>query len=320
MSMPPAGVPLAPIALFVYNRPEHTQKTVDSLRQNDLASQSDLFVFSDGAKTDAGSAAVLQTRRYVRTIHGFKSVTVIDRDRNFGLAKSVIAGVTELCTNFGRVIAMEDDLLTTPDFLVFMNRALERYKTDSKIYSVSGFNFALNVPDRYGYDAFCSYRSSSWGWGTWNDRWQAADWGVSDYRSFQTDKDRRRLFDRGGEDLSRMLDLQMEGRIDSWAIRWAYTHFRNRGVALLPTATKVLNIGLDGSGVHCAAGSAKQSNLVFKTNREYRFPDSTEPDPDLAAELRRMCRSSLPRKVARYVLRKLRPPRVSSPSSPRASL
>jgi glycosyltransferase involved in cell wall biosynthesis len=297
---------LAPVALFVYNRPEHTRRTVESLRANELARRSDLFVFADGAKNEPTASAVREVRKFIHTIDGFKSVTVIERERNLGLAGSVINGVTQLSSTFGRVIVMEDDLLTTPDFLEFMNRALERYEAETKIISVSGFNFALNVPEQYPYDAFCSYRSSSWGWGTWQDRWQTVDWNVTDYASFHADKGRQQLFNRGGEDLSRMLDLQMAGKIDSWAIRWAYNHFRKGGVALLSTVPIVQNIGLDRSGVHSSPRSARQSELVFGRNSEYRFPHSIELDPCIVAEIQRTCRPSLPTRFARYVLDKLR--------------
>src|ERR1700730_1796933 len=193
---------LAPIALFVYNRPDHTQKTIHALLQNKLASRSDLFVFSDGAKNESAVASVREVRRNVRAIRGFRSVTVIERNSNWGLATSILAGVTQLCGEYGRLIALEDDLLTTTDFLTFMNRALERYKDEPRVFSVSGFNFALNVAaaQRFPYDAFCFYRSSSLGWGTWNDRWQKTDWAVSDYHRFRLDIHQQEKFRRGGED------------------------------------------------------------------------------------------------------------------------
>jgi hypothetical protein len=291
----------APIALFVYNRPEHTQRTVDSLRENEIAAQSDLFVFSDGAKNEAGAARVQQVRQYVRGLDGFRSVTIVERDRNLGLANSVISGVTQLCQEYGRVIVVEDDLLTAPDFLTFMNSALERYEDEPRILSVSGFNFALKPPTNYAYDVFYSYRSSSWGWGTWSDRWEGADWNVSDYGAFRVDSRQQHLFNRGGEDLSRFLELQMTGKVDSWAIRWAYTHFKQNAVAVLPIASKVYNIGFDGSGVHCSFRSAPQTALAHGKNSEYRFPNSTEPDPYFIAEVQRMCRRSLPRKLANFV-------------------
>lgn len=289
----------APVALFVYNRPEHTQRTVNSLRENEIAPQSDLFVFCDGAKNEAGTVAVQQVRQYIHGLDGFRSLTVIERDRNLGLANSVISGVTQLCQEYGRVIAVEDDLLTAPDFLRFMNSALERYENEPRVLSVSGFSFAVRPHSSYLYDVFCSYRSSSWGWGTWNNRWKRADWSVSDYARFLADKRQQQLFNRGGEDLSRMLEMQMTGQVDSWAIRWAYSHFKQDAVAVLPTASKVYNIGFDGSGVHCYAKSARQAALG-ESQSAYRFPDTVELDPYFVTEVQRMCKRSLPRKFAHY--------------------
>jgi hypothetical protein len=298
------GRVIAPIALFVYNRPEHTRKTIGSLQQNAHASQSDLFVFSDGPKNEAGAAAVQQVRSYIRTIRGFRSVTIIEREQNLGLANSVIAGITKLCNEFGRVIAMEDDLLTAPDFLVFMNQALERYEAEPRIFSVSGFNFGLNGPVQYPYpyDAFCFYRSSSWGWGTWKNRWEQADWKMSDYEAFSADKERQRLFDRGGEDLTGMLSLQMFGKIDSWAIRWAYAHFKQDALALLSLRPRVLNIGCDSHATHTRRKSVKQSPLTGERKSEFQFPDTVGLDAEFVAELQRVLRSSLARKLVRYLL------------------
>jgi hypothetical protein len=298
---------LAPIALFVYNRPEHTQKTLESLRRNALALRSDLFIFSDAARHETNASSVRKVRQLIREVSGFRSVSITERKDNFGLANSVIDGVTLVCRRFGCAIVMEDDLLTSSNFLSFMNQALKRYVNQPRIFSVSGFNFALSPPAGYCYDAFTCYRSSSWGWGTWVDRWLKADWDVTDYEEFRVDSKCRRLFNRGGEDLSRMLDLQMAGQLDSWAIRWAYTHFRCDALALLSTSARVYNIGLDGSGVHSTPGSSRQSELRVTGGGHFRFPDSTEPDPDIAAEIYRMCRSPLLRKIARYVRDRIKP-------------
>jgi hypothetical protein len=297
---------LAPIALFVYNRPEHTRRTVESLRANDLASQSDIFVFADGAKNQSTASTVGAVREFIRTIDGFKSVTIIEHEGNFGLAASVIAGVTQLCEEFGRLIVMEDDLLTSSDFLIFMNCALERYADEPRIFSVSGYNFSVSPPELYPYDAFCSFRSSSWGWGTWKDRWEKADWKMSDYPSFSRDKEKKRSFNRGGEDLADMLSLQMAGRLDSWAIRWAYAHWKHDAFALLPVSTRVFNIGLDGSGVHCHGAAFRQALLAPSTNSAYRLPHFVEMKPYFAGEIQRVHRQSLLRKIVTYLRRTVR--------------
>lgn len=293
---------LAPIALFVYNRPGHTERTVNSLRENELASQSDLFVFSDGPKNDAGAPAVQKIRSYVRTVQGFRSLTIIEREQNWGLAKSVICGITELCNEFGRVVAMEDDLLTTPDFLTFMNQALERYNAETRIFSISGFNFGFEGPEHYPYDAFCFYRSSSLGWGTWKDRWEKADWKMPDYHRFCVDEDKQRQFNRGGDDLSSMLAMQMHGKTDSWAIRWAYTHFKQDALALLSLRPRVFHIGSDRSATHSRWKSFKQLPLTPERKSKFLYPDGTRLEEPFVAELQKSLRPSLARKIARYLL------------------
>jgi len=309
---------LAPIALFVYNRPEHARRTVQYLCANRLAQQSDLFVFADAAKNKSAATPVETVRKFIRTVDGFRCVTIVEREQNLGLAASVIRGVTQVCDQFGRAIVMEDDLLTAPDFLTFMNSALQRYVDEPRVFSVSGFNHAVRAPRNYACDAFFTYRSSSWGWGTWKDRWAKADWNVSDYARFSLDKDMQRLFNRGGKDLSRMLESQMAGKLDSWAIRWAYTHFRQNAVTLLPVESRVYNIGLDGSGTHCRWVPLRQRHLVEATEAAYRYPDSLRPDPYFAAEIQRVQRRSLVRKVVGY-LRQIAPKRRHFDSN-RASL
>lgn len=294
---------LAPIALFVYNRPEHTQNTVKSLRGNELASQSELIVFSDGPKDEAGAAAVQQVRRFIRGIEGFKTLTIIEREQNLGLANSVIAGIAQLCNEFGRVIAMEDDLLTTSDFLTFMNQALVRYEAEPRIFSISGFNFGFSGPKAYTYDAFCFYRSSSLGWGTWKNRWEQADWKMSDYDAFCLDKKRQQQFNRGGEDLSNMLALQMHGKINSWAIRWAYTHYKRDALALLSLRPRVFHIGSDRFATNQRwRRSFKQSPLTEERKSEFHYPDTARLEDDFVLELQRSLRPSLARKLVRYFL------------------
>jgi hypothetical protein len=147
---------------------------------------------------------------------------------------------------------MEDDLLTTRNFLSFVNSALTVYQRRPDIFSVTGYNYPLKMPSSYGEDAYLSYRSSSWGWGTWQDRWSQVDWSVSDYADFVRDPSAQELFRRGGDDLPRMLEMQMSGKLDSWSIRFDYAHYRHNAFCVHPVVSKVQNIGFDGSGVHCA--------------------------------------------------------------------
>jgi len=241
----------APIVLFTYDRPEHTRLTLEALAANEGAAESELYVYADGPKPGDPDGPVRAVREHLHSVTGFESVTVIERETNMGLASSVIAGVTEALTRSPSVIVMEDDLLTSSNFLAFVNSALSTYEDRRDVFSVTGYNYPLQMPPTYREDAYLSYRGSSWGWGTWRDRWSQVDWSVGDYAAFARDDAAQELFRRGGDDLPQMLELQMSGQLDSWSIRFDYAHYKHDAFCLHPVVSKVQNIGFDGSGIHC---------------------------------------------------------------------
>lgn len=243
---------LAPLILFVYNRPWHTQQTVEALLKNDLAAESDLFIFADGAKTE-NDEKVNEVRKYIKTITGFKSITIFEKEKNCGLANSVIAGVAEIINKFGKVIVVEDDIVTSKYFLKFMNEALNFFENDERIFSVSAYTYpakTMKIPKSYKHDIYLSYRHGSWGWGTWKERWSSVDWRVSDFNDFSQNVEFQKTFNRSGADMSGMLKAQIEGRIDSWAIRFDYSLFKQNKFNIRPVKSLVNNVGLDNSGTH----------------------------------------------------------------------
>ncbi len=245
---------LAPILLFTYNRLLHTKQTVEALKKNKLADRSDLIIFSDGAKGEQDAEQVSAVRDFLKTVDGFKSVEIIKRNKNLGLANSIINGVSLIIKQYGSVIVLEDDILTSPAFLTFMNTLLNRYEDNKQVYSITGYNHPQNLmrmPKKYPYDIYFNPRAGSWSWGTWKDRWEKADWEIQDFNSFIKNKASRNEFNQGGDDLTITLKQQMEGKIDSWAIRWCYALFKNDALCIYPSKSYVDNIGLDGSGVHC---------------------------------------------------------------------
>lgn len=244
-------MPNAPIALFVYNRPEHTRQTLLALAENYGAQDSDLFIFSD-APTDAASAiGVGQVRQLLREIEGFASVTIVEREQNFGLARSIIDGVGSLCERFGRVIVLEDDLQTSPHFLRFMNEALEVWQQDERVQSVCGYMYP--VPMLPSIQTFFLPAPHSWGWATWLNRWSEfrEDGGV--LLQELTSKGLLQAFDATGpHSYVKMLRDQIGGRNNSWFIRWYASGFLQQRYSLYPARSLVRNIGIDGTGVHCA--------------------------------------------------------------------
>lgn len=244
---------LAPIVVFVYNRPKHTKKTIEALANNYLAKESELFIFSDGPKNEESEVKVKLVREYTDSLPEkkmFKSVRIIKAGTNKGLANSVISGVSEIIGQYGKVIVLEDDLISSRDFLQYMNDALDYYENNKKIWSISGYNLPIKIPSDYKSDIYFSYRGCSWGWATWKDRWEKVDWKVSDYNEFKKDKDLRKKLNRGGRDMANMLDSQMQGKIDSWAIRWCYTQSKLDMLTVYPVVSRIKNIGLDGTGTH----------------------------------------------------------------------
>ena len=241
---------LAPIVLFTFNRLDHTKKTIDALKKNILAKESELFIFSDGARNSEEYIKVKSIRRYLKSIDGFKKIKIIESEKNRGLAKSVISGVTDIINKYGKVIVLEDDLVTSKYFLKYMNEALTIFKEREDIWSISGYGPNINIPTDYKEDIYMTKRGSSWGWATWKDRWELVDWEVSDYNSFKKDRNMIREFNSSGKDLAPMLDDQISGRIDSWAIRWVYSQFRNDKYTVYPVKSLVRNIGNDLSGTH----------------------------------------------------------------------
>ncbi|MBQ8858070.1 MAG: sugar transferase [Lachnospiraceae bacterium] len=243
----------APVVLFVYNRLDHTMNVIESLAGNVLAGETDLYVFSDAAKTEKGLDKVNAVREYIRRTDwrgAFRKVTVVEAEQNKGLAKSIIGGVTKILEEYGKVIVVEDDLVLSPYFLNYMNGALDYYKDVPDVWSISGYSFPMKSLKNYPHDVFYSYRGCSWGWATWLDRWVKTDWEVKDYPKLMSDKEWQKRFNRGGADLTGMLDMQMEGKINSWAIRWVFTQSNLDMYTVYPKNSYILNDGCDGSGTH----------------------------------------------------------------------
>ena len=244
---------LAPIVLFVYARPEHTKNTIEALSKNELASESQLWIFSDNAKKEKAIENVEKVREYIHSIENknlFKSVKIIEAEKNKGLANSIIEGVTKIINEYRKVIVLEDDLVASKYFIKFMNEALDFYERNDSIWSISGYNLPIEIPKDYMKEVYLSYRGCSWGWATWKDRWNTVDWKVEDYKSFKHNYFKRKRFNRGGPDMSQMLDNQMQGKCDSWAIRWCYEQSKQNKYTIYPVKSLVDNQGLDGSGTH----------------------------------------------------------------------
>jgi hypothetical protein len=238
----------APIALFTYNRPGHALRTIEALRKNKLADQSQLIIFSDGAKDEAGSAMVNKLRGLLRQIDGFKSVQLIERSENLGLGNNIIDGVRQLIDQFGRAIILEDDLLTSPYFLQYMNEALEKYQQIDEVISVHGYRYPVNqiLPE-----TFFLRGADCLGWATWKRGWDLFEPDGSKLLAKLIESKQQNLFDFDNSyPYTQMLKDQIAGKNNSWAIRWYASAFLLNKLTLYPGRSLVHHIGGDGSGTN----------------------------------------------------------------------
>lgn len=260
----------APVALFVYNRPEHTRQAVEALRKNRLAQESELFIFSDGVRDGESLEDVLKVRGYVKSLTGFGRVTVIEREHNIGLSRSIISGVNELISRYGRVIVLEDDLVTSPYFLQFMNDALLAYKDEEKVISICGYTYPLKKKHA---DTFFLRVADCWGWATWKRGW---DLFISDGRELYMALKAGRLFKKfnldNAFDYAKMLKMQIRGRNDSWAVRWYASALLNGKLSLYPWRSLVVNTGFDGSGRHRGSNDYFRTELLNESVNVRRGP------------------------------------------------
>ena len=239
----------APIALFTYNRADHTRRAVESLLQNAEAKDSDLFIFSDGPKNEKAVRGVADNREYIHTVTGFKTVTIVEREKNWGLANSLIAGITDVINKYGRVIVVEDDLILSPYFLKFMNDGLEKYKDDDRVGTITGF--VPPIEEKLPETFFLTY-FQCWGWATWKRAWDLLE---TDARPLLKGlRFKRKKFDVGGGVCNYgNLYCQKVGLVDSWYLRYYASLFLKGKLSLYPGRSVATNEGLDGSGTHCGA-------------------------------------------------------------------
>lgn len=266
----------APIALFVYNRPEHTRRTLKFLKQNLHADESRLFIFSDGAKDVKESANVGEVRELIKQTEGFRSVQIIERETNFGLANSIIDGVTILTDKYGKVIVFEDDLISSEYTLQYFNNALNRYENEYRVMHIGAYMYPIKdkgLPQTFFYRA-----ASSWGWATWDRAWKNFEPDIDKIISQFNAEKKHRFSIEGTMNFWKQIREFKTGRNNSWAIRWYASVFLNNGLTLNPSASMINNIGHDGSGIH--SGKNNLYDVTISNQPVTHFPEEIAEDKE----------------------------------------
>ncbi|WP_432467988.1 sugar transferase [Agarivorans sp. Z349TD_8] len=239
----------APVVIFVFNRPLHTQKVLKALSQCILAESTELYIYADGPRTNEDSKLVQLTRECIRKVNGFKKVNIIESSTNRGLAESIISGVTEIVLKQGKIIVLEDDIVVAQNFLLYMNQSLNYYRDNNRVWQVSSYSFA---PLAKMAESKCLLPlTNCWGWATWADRWAHFERNPTKLiKSY--DKQQRYEFDLQGRfNFWEQVKANYAGRTKTWAVFWYATVYEKGGLTVYPREVYSENIGLDGSGVHC---------------------------------------------------------------------
>lgn len=275
---------MSPIIVFAFNRLDVLKPTVQALLRNPEASESDLFIFVDGARPDkAGEAEKVEdVRRYVRSISGFRSVSHVFSEKNKGLAPSIIEGVTSVIDRYGKVIVVEDDLHVSKSFLRFMNLMLDTFENDERIFQISGFS--TKMTGRMEGDIYLNGRAQSWTWATWKDRWDSVDWEVKDYEILCSDRRMRKSFNSHGSDLFGMLRNYKNGVISSWYVRFCYEMHRQGKYTVCPAKSLVRNDGFNSEGTHCNNYNRYKTDFEDEHHGDFSIPDPLLPDSRIMKE------------------------------------
>jgi hypothetical protein len=295
----------APIALFVYNRPEHTRRTIKFLQQNLLANESRLFIFSDAAKDSSQQLLVDEVRAIIRLVDGFKSVEIIERKTNFGLAESIINGVSTLVFEYGKVIVFEDDLISSAYTLQYFNDALQRYQNEEKVMHIGAYMYPLkgeNLPETFFYRA-----ATSWGWATWERAWKDFEPDVNKIIARFDRKKKNEFSIEGTMNFWKQIIEFKLGRNNSWAIRWYASIFLKGGLTLNPSKSLINNIGHDGSGIH--SGLNDIYHVIINPVLLTTFPEKIEENKEAYLAIKDFLKTrkgSLWQRILRFTKQKIK--------------
>lgn len=303
---------LAPIALFVYNRPMHTRKTLTALEANALAEQSEIYIFSDGAKTAEDIEAVNQVRSIIREPWKFKHIYIIERSQNKGLADSIIEGVSQVIQKHGRIIVLEDDLQTAPHALKYFNDALNHFQDHERVMEISGYMYPVEGQKKLP-PTFFFRVANSWGWATWGRAWEKFNPDIEELTKKLSRKQKKAFAVEGTENFWKQVKQFKAGKINSWAIRWYLSIFREQGLVLYPRYSMIQNIGTDGSGTHSDIDEVYRTPLAEKPVR--RFPKRIQEDPRALEQIKNFYKNrkgTFFERLARYLEKKLKERRLRS--------
>jgi len=287
---------LAPIVIFCYKRLDTLKLCIDSLLKCKETIETDVIIFSDAASRENDQSLVVEVRNFIKSIEGFKSLKVIERDQNFGVDNNIIEGLKEISNLYDNFIVVEDDIVVHPYFIKFMNQALEFYKTNNLILSISGFNYVKNIPRNYAFDVYFAKRTNSWGWASWSNRLIHVEWDLKKINTSFSKLENVIKFNHWGSDRSMMLRRTIRNKIKAWDIRLDYFQFLNNQYTVYPVVSLCNNIGFDFVGATNTFGYNRyQIKLEVNLKDSWLFSDNVIIEPKIKQEF--VQKNSIPQRL-----------------------
>lgn len=267
--------------LFTYNRSNHTKQTIEALKQNTVLPQK-LFLFQDGMKQGEDASEWEKVNVLIHNVDWCDKEIVVS-EHNKGLAESIVSGINYVFEKYDAVIVLEDDCVSAPNFIRFMEQCFEKYEDEKKVYSVSGYSWPIELEAVAGDDIYFCGRISSWGWGTWKDRWSVFEKDYELIKKMKQEVTSSRDLATWGQDLEEMLLGNVRGTCDSWAVFWALNVIKKQGLCINTYQSLIRNIGLDGSGVHCDETDNSNIELDMFLKEGFDLTDNTEISNEVKA-------------------------------------
>ena len=297
---------LAPIILFTYNRPQHTRRMLQALENAELAAESDVFIYSDGARNAHAIEKVNKVRAIISEPWNFKNITIIEREQNLGLAQNVILGVSEIISKYGKAIVLEDDLEISKVGLRYFNNALDFYEKEERVMEISGYMYPVTHADKLP-ESFFFRVANSWGWATWERAWKHYNPNIEELiADFDKDKIKNFSIDHS-ENFWKQVQEYKAGKINSWAIRWYLSIFNQQGLTLYPRKSMIQNIGTDGSGTHSDSDTVYQVELANQIPKF--FPTEIEENKEAYQAIKHFYKhrkGSYPTRLIRFLKKQLK--------------
>jgi GR25 family glycosyltransferase involved in LPS biosynthesis len=296
------------IAIFAFNRPSHLEKCLTSVKLNKEAIESDLTIYVDGPRSETDLVSVNEVLAIAERVTGFNSILVVKSQINKGLANSIVDGVSRILDKNAAVIVLEDDLIVSPFFLEFMSRSLKKFQNDKVIASIHGYLPSLSEEPQ---SPFFLRGADCWGWATWSDRWKSVEWNGTKLRDELIEKKLVKKFNHDGNyNYFGMLERQLNGENDSWAIRWHASMFLQNRLTLYPNKSLVINTGMDGTGRHSGISEDYDTKLSSTpiTIENLKVEESIKMRQEFSkffANTKRKTKGSITKRVRRKLLQKI---------------